>query len=117
MRRWGHLGLIFTQGLPLALLAVAVHPTVPVAAAYLGTYAVLRMAMAWAIGIRGLKQGFMWKELPLIPVWDAVAFVMWVISFGRSSIRWRGADYYIREGCLIPVSPSVPVAAPARVSQ
>ena len=34
--------------------------------------------------------------MPLIPVWDAVAFAIWLTSFTRNSIRWRGADYYIR---------------------
>ena len=117
MRRWGHLGLFFTQGLPLAVLAVAIHPTKTVAAAYLGTYFALRCAMAWTIGIRGLGQRFLWRDLPLIPVWDTVAAAIWLVSFGRSSIRWRGADYYIREGCLVPVVPEAPVAAPVRVSQ
>jgi hypothetical protein len=32
-----------------------------------------------------------------------VAFLIWLASFLRSSIRWRGADYYIREGQLVPV--------------
>jgi ceramide glucosyltransferase len=117
MRRWGHLGLAFTQGLPLALVAIAFHPTRTVAVAYLGVYFVLRCAMAWMIGIRGLGQRFLWRELPLIPLWDAIAVAIWLTSFARSSIRWRGADYYIRQGCLVPVVPSAPVAAPVRVSQ
>jgi ceramide glucosyltransferase len=37
MRPWGHLGLIFTWGLPWALLAIAVHPTAPITAGYRGT--------------------------------------------------------------------------------
>ncbi|MBV8729226.1 MAG: hypothetical protein JO336_05405 [Acidobacteriia bacterium] len=41
--------------------------------------------------------------MPLIPIWDAAAFVIWLASFLRKSIRWRGADYYIREGKLVPV--------------
>ena len=40
-------------------------------------------------------------EMILIPVWDGVAFLIWSASFLRSSIRWRGADYYIREGQLV----------------
>jgi ceramide glucosyltransferase len=103
MRPWGHLGLLLTQGLPWSLAAVAVHPTAAVAGGYLGGYMVLRMAMTWTIGIHGLRQSVLWKEMPLLPVWDAVAFAIWLISFGRSSIRWRGADYYIREGQLVPV--------------
>ena len=103
MRPWGHLGLLLTQGLPWSLAAVAMHPSAAVALGYLGTYIALRMAMTWIIGIHGLHQSRLWKELPLIPVWDAVAFAIWLTSFARNSIRWRGADYYIRDGRLVPV--------------
>jgi ceramide glucosyltransferase len=105
MRPWGHFGLIFTWGLPWALIAIAVHPTLAVALGYLGGYAVLRVAMTWLIGIWGMKQHTLWKKMPLIPLWDAMAFIIWVVSFGRKSIRWRGIEYFIREGILVPVAP------------
>ncbi len=104
MRPWGHFGLLFTQGLPWSLLAVAVDPRVSTAAAYLGAYLVLRAAMMWTIGAHGLKQRGLWKEMPLIPVWDAAAASIWLASFLRNSIRWRGADYYIQDGKLVPVA-------------
>lgn len=104
MRPWGHVGLLFTQGLPWSLLAVAVDPRLSTAAAYWGTYLVLRVAMTWTIGAHGLKQRGLWKEMPLIPVWDAAAFGIWLVSFLRNSIRWRGADYYIQDGKLVPVT-------------
>jgi ceramide glucosyltransferase len=104
MRPWGHLGLLLTQGLPWSLAAVAIHPTAAVAIGYLGGYMALRMAMTWMIGIHGLRQSILWKQMPLLPVWDAVAFAIWLISFSRNSIRWRGADYYIRNGQLVPVA-------------
>jgi hypothetical protein len=63
------------------------------------------MAMTWIIGIRGLHQPLLWKQMPLIPVWDAMAFALWLVSFGRDSIRWRGADYFIRNGQLVPALP------------
>src|SRR5579864_6180831 len=107
MRPWGHLGLLLTQGLPWSLAAVAVHPTAAVAVGYLGTYFALRVAMTWTIGVHGLRRPGLWGEMMLIPVWDAVAFFIWLASFLRSSIRWRGADYYIREGQLVPVAQSV----------
>jgi ceramide glucosyltransferase len=103
LRPWGHLGLLLTFGLPWCLATVAIHPSATTAVAYLGGYMALRMAMTWMIGIRGLRQSVVWKEMPLLPVWDAVAFVIWLVSFSRSSIRWRGADYYIRDGRLVPV--------------
>jgi ceramide glucosyltransferase len=105
MRPWGHLGLVFTHGLPWCLAAVAVQPLWPVAVSYIGLYALLRTAITWVIGVYGLKQRLPWKTFALIPVWDAMAFVIWLISFGRNSVRWRDNDYYIRDGRLVPVTP------------
>lgn len=104
MRPSGHLGLLLTQGLPWSLAAAAVHPSAAVVAGYLGIYYCLRVAMNWIVGVHGLKQSRFWAQAPLIPLWDAVAFVIWLASFLRRSIRWRGADYYIREGKLVPVA-------------
>jgi ceramide glucosyltransferase len=104
MRPWGHLGLIFTLGLPWSLAAVALSPSVAVAAAFVGAYLGLRIAMTLQIASWGLKQPAPWLGLALIPVWDAMAFVIWLASFTRSTIRWRDRDYYIRNGELVPVA-------------
>jgi ceramide glucosyltransferase len=106
MRRRGHQGLIFTWGLIWALIAVAVHPTLPIAIGYLGGYIVMRVVLTWLIGIHGMRQKGLWPKMLLIPLWDAVAFMIWVASFGRSVIRWRGYEYYIRDGILVPVNPA-----------
>jgi ceramide glucosyltransferase len=108
MRPWGHIGLIFTQGLAWSLAAVAVHPTARVAIFYLGGYVCVRAAMTWLIGVWGLKQSGVWKKMVLVPVWDAWALLIWLLSFGRRSIRWRDIDYRIRRGMLVPVSPPAP---------
>jgi len=105
MRPWGHLGLIFTHGLAWSLVAVAIHPTVRVAIAYLGGYLCVRVAMTWLIGVWGMKQKGIWKKMALVPLWDAWALLIWLLSFGRRSIRWRDIDYRIRGGMLIPVAP------------
>jgi ceramide glucosyltransferase len=104
MRPWGHFGLIFTLGLPWSLAAVAVHPTALTAAAYLGGYFLARCAMTAGIAVWGLRQNGYWRRMWLIPAWDALAFLIWMASFARHSIRWRGNDYYIRGGTLVPVS-------------
>jgi ceramide glucosyltransferase len=101
MRPWGHLGLVFTWGLPWALMAIAIEPSRAVALAYLGVYALCRIAITWTIGAWGMKQRGLWKKMPLIPLWDAMAFIMWIASFARRTIRWRGVDYFLREGRLV----------------
>ena len=102
MRPWGHFGLIFTFGLPWTLLAMALAPTPAVAGAFLATYLGMRSAMTLQVAAWGMKQPGVWKGLPLIPAWDAMAFVIWLVSFTRSTIRWRNRDYYIRNGQLVP---------------
>jgi ceramide glucosyltransferase len=111
MRPWGHAGLFFTWGLPWALAAIATRPTAAVAIAYLGGYALCRVAITWLIGIKAMNQQGVWEKMPLVPLWDALAFGIWIVSFGRKTIRWRGVDYLLREGKLVPV------ASPAATNQ
>jgi len=105
MRPWGHVGLAFTQGLPWCLAVAVTHP-VGLGLVYFGAYLGLRAAMTWLVGVWGLQQRGLWKKMPLIVVWDATAFVIWLLTFGRNSIRWRDVDYRIREGMLVPVASS-----------
>ncbi|MCL2659989.1 MAG: glycosyltransferase [Acidobacteriaceae bacterium] len=105
MRPWGHVGLIFTLGLPWALLAVALVPTVAVAAVYLGGYFLVRCILTLLVGNAGLKQRGVWQKLIFIPLWDAMASLIWLVSFTRRTIRWRGYDYFIVNGELVPATP------------
>jgi ceramide glucosyltransferase len=103
MRPWGHFGLIFTLGLPWSLLAIAVEPTATVIMTYLGGYLLIRSLLTLVVGSMGLKQPGVWRKLVLIPLWDAMASLIWLVSFIRKSIRWRGQDYRLRNGELVPV--------------
>ncbi len=104
MRPWGHFGLMFTLGLPWLLLAIAISPSASVALAYASAYVASRVAITWLIGSWGMKQARIWKKILLIPVWDAMVAVIWLVSFGRNTIRWRGKNYSIREGMLVPIA-------------
>lgn len=106
MRPWGHFGLVFTQGIAWCAVATAVHPTPGAALAWFGTYLLLRMMMLWGIGIQGLKRPGLWSKMLLIPLWDLFALALWLTSFTRHSIRWRGGEYSIRNGQLKPVVPA-----------
>jgi ceramide glucosyltransferase len=103
MRPWGHLGLIFTLGLPWVLVAIALRPTPRIVASYLGGYFLVRALLTVIIGSWGLKQRGVWKKLVFIPLWDGMATLIWLASFTRKSIRWRGRDYLMRNGELVPL--------------
>ncbi len=103
MRPWGHFGLIFTLGLPWALVAVALLPTPAIVVGYLGGYLIVRSVLTILVGSWGLKQTGIWKKLAFIPLWDGMASLIWLASFTRKTIRWRGRDYLMRDGNLLPL--------------
>jgi|SRR5208282_2366494 len=95
------LGLLFTQGLPLALLAAAVAPAAWIGAAYLAAYLVLRLAMAWVVGVWGLQDAVLRRKLWLVPLRDLLHFVVWLAAFASNRIKWRGQEFVLRGGQMI----------------
>lgn len=102
----GHLGLIFTQGLPWTILAALVAPSAPIALAYVAAYVVLRSEMARNVGVWGMQDRALRAKLALLPVRDAFAFIVWLASFFRQRIRWRHKEFYVRNRRLVPVATS-----------
>jgi ceramide glucosyltransferase len=104
-RPGGHLGIVFTQGLPWALLAAAVAPSAKIGVAYLAGYVILRTAMAWEVGVSGMRDALLRRRLWMLPLRDAFAFIVWVLSFFPQRIHWRGQEFYIRDKRLVPAPP------------
>ena len=63
---------------------------------------ILRVGITVLIGSWGLNQDKVWQKSLLIPVWDAMATVIWLTSFTRKTIKWRGQDYSIQRGTACP---------------
>jgi ceramide glucosyltransferase len=102
-KKWGHAGLVFTQGLPWAIAAAIAAGTRGWAAVFLGAYVVLRLLMAWIVGVRGMGDELARRKWWLVPLRDAFGFAAWVASFFKRQIEWRGVKYSIRDNRLIPV--------------
>src|SRR5271168_3868809 len=101
----GHLGLIFTQALPLALLAAIFAPSAGWAISLLVSYLLLRGISAWVVGVYGMGDAGVRKHLELLPLRDAFAFIVWVASFFPQRIHWRGREFYVRDKRLVPTAP------------
>lgn len=112
---WGHVGFLFAQGLPWAVLAAIVAPSWKTAAAFVAAYVVLRLTLGFTLGLWGLRDRLVKTKWFLLPLRDALAFVIWFASLFVSRIRWQDATYDVQRGRLIPV-PEHSVAAPERVS-
>ncbi len=102
-RPGGYAGLLFTFGLPWSLAAAAVAPSAGIATGFLGAYLVLRTVMAWTVGVRGLKDSLLRRRLWLVPLRDAIAFAVWVASFASNRVRWRGAEFRVKDNRLVAV--------------
>jgi len=106
IRPLGHLGMLFTHGLLWALAAAAVANSWWLAALILAVYLALRIAMAWTIHVWGLKDPVVRRSLWLLPLRDALTFLVWLASFTSNRIRWRGLEFTIKKDILAPVSAS-----------
>ena len=95
-------GLIFTHGLPWALLAALLAPAPWISAAYLLAYFVLRLTMAWTVGVWGVRDDVSRRKLWLVPLRDAIHFIVWMGSFGSNRINWGGEEYIMEKGRLVP---------------
>ena len=117
VRPLGYWGLIFTHGLPWALVGFAisaVRGSMPIAASYLLAYLVVRVGLTWMTGSWGLGDRRLWKILWLVPVRDALSFAIWITAFFTDEITWRGLGYRVRKGRLFPIlssgrTPGAPV--------
>jgi ceramide glucosyltransferase len=105
-RPLSYFGLIFTLGLPWALLAALVAPTKWIAALYLVAYLVLRHIMAWTVGVWGVGDEVLRRRLWLVPLRDALYSAVWLASFASNRITWGGQEYTMQKGQMVPVTAS-----------
>ena len=103
-RPLSYLGLLFTQGLPWTVLAALLAPSGWIAGAYLAAYLVLRFGVAWTVGVWGVRDQVLRRNLWLVPVRDAVYFLVWLASFGSNRVRWGSVEYAIRKGRMVPIA-------------
>jgi ceramide glucosyltransferase len=104
-RPWGHLGLIFTQGLAWSLLGCALAPTELTSFAYIAAFVLLGGEMVRAIGIYGMKDISLRKKHWALVLRGAFAFVVWLISFFPQRIRWREQQFRVRDKRLVAIAP------------
>jgi len=105
-RPWGHLGLIFTQGLAWSLAGMFLAPSWLCATGFVAGYLLLRCGVALSAGSLGMRDKFVARKLWLLPLRDVFAFVVWVASFFPRRIHWRGQQFHVRDKRLVPIPPS-----------
>jgi ceramide glucosyltransferase len=101
-----YLGLIFTHGLPWAVLAAFIAPSKVIAAVYLASYLLLRLTMAWTVGVWALGDDVARRRLWLVPLRDAIHFLIWLASFASNRVSWGDRQFTMKNGQMVPVRSS-----------
>lgn len=104
-RRWGYLGMVFTFGLPWALLVLIAAHGAALAWGLFGATAVARLAMAWMVGRTVVRDRQVVPSLWLVPLRDFVALMVWLASFAGHKVAWRGDSFTLKNGRLIRITP------------
>jgi len=99
-------GLVVTHGLPWSVLAAVVAPSVWMSGGYLCAYLVLRLLMAWVVGVWGVGDEVLPRKLWLVPVRDAIHFAVWLAGFASNRVTWGGVEYAIEGGKMREVRSS-----------
>jgi ceramide glucosyltransferase len=97
-RPWGYVGLIFTHGTATSLLFLLATRGLPIGWWVLGLTISARMAMAWIVGIKYLRDPVARRLLWLVPFRDVMSFVLWICSFIGNTIEWRGRRFRLAAG-------------------
>jgi ceramide glucosyltransferase len=114
-RPLGYLGLILTHGTALALLNVALTLGSVLSLVLLAITLVLRMTMAWMIGVHWLKDRILKKYFWLVPVRDVLSFVIWCLSWAGNTVEWRGRVFEVkRDGKMVQVEEQPPFVEQTR---
>ncbi|PZV16757.1 MAG: glycosyl transferase [Leptolyngbya sp.] len=108
-RPWGYAGLIFTHGTVTSLLFLLATGGSVLGWSVLGIAWTMRLAMAWFVGIRCLRDPVAQKLFWLVPLRDVVSFMLWGYSFIGNTVEWRDRQFRLtRSGKLIALTPNLP---------
>ena len=99
-RPGGYAGLALTFGLPWALLALIFGGAAPWTWALLSAVIAARVAVAIVVGCYALQDRQVWRLLPLLPLRDLIAALVWIGGLAGNTVVWRGDEFRLQDGKL-----------------
>ena len=99
-RRWGYLGLVFTFGIPWALVGLIAARGAAWAWALFAVTFCARFLVGLGTALTVLKDREILGNIPLLLLRDIIAPFVWMAGLAGNRIHWRGDDFYVRNGRL-----------------
>jgi ceramide glucosyltransferase len=102
----GYAGLLFTFGLPWAMLCAVAAMGAPWSLVLLTIAVTARLAIAILVGQAVLNDSTVLPNLLWLPLRDLLALGVWFASFFGNKIWWGETDYILKRGKLAPAARS-----------
>ena len=64
----------------------------------MSAYLLLRLLMAWVVGVWGVGDEVLRGKLWLVPLRDAIYFAVWLAGFMSNRVTWSGVEFAIEGG-------------------
>jgi len=101
----GYMGLILTYGTALSLLYIVADHASKLSVLLFASALIVRLTMAWLIGVHWLGDKILKKYFWLVPVKDILSFLIWCLSLVGRKVEWRGRLFEIvDDGKIVEVS-------------
>jgi len=104
-RRWGYAGLLFTFGLPWALMTLLAARGAAWAWLLFGLTLAARLAIGLVAAEVVLHDRQALRNILLLPLRDLIAPLVWGASFLGNRIHWRGDVFDLKDGRLTIAKP------------
>ena len=105
-RRWGYAGLLFTFGLPWALVTLLVAQGAAWAWALFALTFAARLAVGFVAAVVVLHDRQALSNIFSLPLRDLIAPLIWAAGFLGNRIHWRGDVFDLKDGRLTIVKPA-----------
>lgn len=107
-RPWGYIGLIFTYGTVASTGLLVLTGGAPFSWIIWHLTWVLRVAMAWIVGVRCLQDPVAKSWFWLSPLRDFLSFALWAYGFLGNTFRWRNHLFRLtKKGELVALTPEL----------
>lgn len=108
-RRWGYAGLLFTFGMPWALVTLLAAHGAAGAWILLGMTIAARLTVGIGTAVLVLNDEPVIRNIVFLPLRDLIAPLVWAAGFMGNRIHWRGEVFNLKDGRLT-IAKAVPSA-------
>jgi ceramide glucosyltransferase len=104
-RRWGYVGMLFTFGLPWALMLLLAAGGAVGAWLLFGLTIAARLAIGLVAAEVVLHDRQLLRNILLLPLRDLIAPLVWAGGFMGNRVHWRGDVFDLKDGRLTSADP------------